>query len=314
MSYFPKYYTKTNLYTIGNEYVIKSTGENYIGYYWSTGNNRFYSGKNPQDSFVTQIIPIPPNQGLPNQLSGIVYVNYVIPTEGIQDSTPEFPYNKEIVLNYLNIFNPNYPITNNTKMIPPYNLTIPTQQDYQNGEFRRYFAKKTNAIEYIEINQLTYDALVKKIPTIEWTLYFPFNIPWKLTGDKQQVYDVNRNITLLKMKNNKLYKFDEYLKFDFIKYYKYTELSNLYTSGGEFKTANGQNYIGDYHVHDSKGPMVGKTHTVEPHGYLFPINEAISPRAINQQTNIKQSQSTSSYNPTPMNMGGGYSGGGGGSY
>lgn len=242
MSYFPKYYTKTNLYTAGSEYVIKSTGENYVGYYWSTGNNRFYSGKNPQDSFVTQIIPVPSFQGpLFPPPQGVNSVYYAIPTEGIRESTPESPYDGGMVLDYLGIYNPNYPLTNNKKIIPPYNPTIPTQTNYQNGEFRRYFAKKTNAIEYIEINQLTYDALVKKIPTIEWSLYFPFNIPWKLTGDKQQIYDVNRNITLLAMKNNKLYKFDEYLKFDFIKYYNQLGTS---TSGSYINGVN-QGYVLD---------------------------------------------------------------------
>ena len=148
MSYFPKYYIKTNLYTVGSEFVIKSTGENYVGYYWSTGNNRFYSGKNPQDSFVTQIVPVPANQGGPNLPPGLNYVYYDLPTEGLQESTPESPYNGNMVLQYLGIYNPNYLQTNATKILPPYNPTIPTQQNYQNGEFRRYFAKKINMIEY----------------------------------------------------------------------------------------------------------------------------------------------------------------------
>ena len=139
---------------------------------------------------------------------------------------------------------------------------------------------------------------------------------WSIGGDKDKVKETNFRIASQIQSNNKVYGFIQYLELTggFDKFYKYTEASNLYTAGGEFKTSNGQNYIGDYHIHDSKGPMVGKTHTKEPHGYLFLINEIISPRAINQRTNIKQNKSTIRNNSTPMNMGGGYSGGGGGGY
>jgi len=95
----------------------------------------------------------------------------------------------------------------------------------------------------------------------------------------------------------------------FLQFYRYTEVSNLYTAGGEFKTANGQNYIGDYHIHDSIGPMIGKTHTKEPHGNLFPINDNIIPRIQTSMSipisgsNITPTQLT--YTPSNINIGGG---------
>ena len=191
---------------------------------------------------------------------------------------------------------------------------LPTQQDYQNGEFRRLFCKKTNEVIYIEINQDTFDKLVAKDSQILWQLYQPFNITWQLTGNKETVARVNKNSVELVSFRNKFPRLDEYLKFDYTKYYKYTEASNLYTPGGEFKTANGQNYIGDYHIHDSKGPMIGKTHIKEPHGYLFPINENIIPR-IQTSMSIPISSSNTTltqptYTPSNTNIGGGGGGGG----
>jgi|MDSV01.2.fsa_nt_gb hypothetical protein len=47
--------------------------------------------------------------------------------------------------------------------------------------------------------------------------------------------------------------------------------NNLYTSGGEYILPGGENYVGYYHVHSEKGPMVGKTHTSEPHSSLIPL-------------------------------------------
>lgn len=45
---------------------------------------------------------------------------------------------------------------------------------------------------------------------------------------------------------------------------------NLYTSGGEYMLRNGDEYIGDYHLHSAFGAMVGATHINEPHERLFP--------------------------------------------
>ena len=56
---------------------------------------------------------------------------------------------------------------------------------------------------------------------------------------------------------------------------RYESEENLYTQGAEFLLPNGQVYIGDYHVHPSKGPMVGAKHTREYHDSLMPIPESL---------------------------------------
>jgi hypothetical protein len=61
--------------------------------------------------------------------------------------------------------------------------------------------------------------LISKNPQILWQLYLPYNITWQLTGDKQQVAQVNKNIVELVSKTLKLPYFNLYLKEDFTKYY-----------------------------------------------------------------------------------------------
>jgi hypothetical protein len=104
--------------------------------------------------------------------------------------------------------------------IPPYFATLPTEQDYQNGEFRRYFCKKTNEILYIEISKTTFDLLINKSPDILWPLYSPFNIAWQLTGGKEQVARINKNIVDLTSVRLQLPKFGDYLNNNYLKYYR----------------------------------------------------------------------------------------------
>tara|TARA_Y100000592_G_scaffold100965_1_gene184131 strand:+ start:13808 stop:14383 length:576 start_codon:yes stop_codon:yes gene_type:complete len=46
----------------------------------------------------------------------------------------------------------------------------------------------------------------------------------------------------------------------------------LFTKGGEY-LLDGEDYVGFYHVHPDKGPMVGKVHVPEPHKRLVSIEE-----------------------------------------
>jgi hypothetical protein len=73
-------------------------------------------------------------------------------------------------------------------------------------------------------------------------LYFPFTLSWQLTGDIKQVQQVNRNITEAKIKSLKLYKFDEYLKFDYTKYYQ-PEVGS--TTSGSYINGVNQGYVLD---------------------------------------------------------------------
>ena len=52
MSYFPKHYINPNQYTAGGEFMYASSQIEYKGWYWSTGNGKYYTGK-------IQVLPLP---------------------------------------------------------------------------------------------------------------------------------------------------------------------------------------------------------------------------------------------------------------
>ena len=93
---------------------------------------------------------------------------------------------------------------------------------------------------------------------------------------------------------------------------------NLYTAGEEFYLPNGETYVGAYHVHVTKGAMVGARHTTEPHDSLPPLTEAAAQLIETIQAQLKQRQDqasspiTSSVSRSSSGGGGSSSGGGGG--
>jgi hypothetical protein len=201
MSYYPKSQITTGLYTNGGEFVYINTLDVYVGNYWKTSNGKYFTGKTPQD--------------LPSREIS-VYKDPINETFNTEDNpSPVFKSEYQTtydILKNIDSFQVTY--------APTYSPTIPIQQDYQIGEYRRYFCKKTNEIIYLEINKDTYDKLVNKDSKILYQLYQPFNLPWKLTGDKSQVFIINKNITELTSKQQNLPMLSEYLRNDFTKYYK----------------------------------------------------------------------------------------------
>jgi hypothetical protein len=201
--YYPLSQITSNLYTNGGEYVYKNNQENYTGYYWKTSNGQIYTGKTPQDTPTFELISVS---------------NFTLPLAIQNSSIPVvINQNNNVNVDYINFQSVN---PNQITLTPIYYPTQPTQQDYQIGEFRRYFVKKTNEIQYTEISKDQFDLLVAKDPQILWQLYFPFFIPWDITGIKEQVARTNKNIVDLTMKNLRLPRFNDYIKNDYTKYYK----------------------------------------------------------------------------------------------
>jgi hypothetical protein len=210
MAYYPLSQITTNLYTNGFELYDKSTGESYIGYYYKLSNGKYYSGRSPQDSPSFELISDP------------LLTTTSINGFNLSVESPVSNIGGTVDLLYPNDFDyKDYPKYNpSVKFLPYYNPTQPTQQDYQNGVFQRYFCKKTNEVQYIEINKNTFDQLVLKDSNIQWSLYFPFYLDWQLTGTKEQVATVNKKNTELTSSRLKLPRLSDYLKFDWTKYYQ----------------------------------------------------------------------------------------------
>jgi hypothetical protein len=194
--YYPKSQIKTNLYSNG-DYILSTTSLPYIGYYYETSNGTFFTGKTPND---------PPNIKL-------LFPSSPFPSPGLKEPAPP----SEI------IFTPEeflYSFKNDqTRKIPRFNPTLPTSQDQQNGQFTRYFCKRNNELQYLEINLDTFKQLTYKDPRIAWDLYTPVSLNWQITGNKEQVYNSNRASAIAIEQNLKWHGFPQYFQDKFLKYY-----------------------------------------------------------------------------------------------
>ena len=212
--YFPKSQITPNLYTNGNEFFLN--GESYTGYYFKVSTGKYFTGRNTDDRPNLELFQN--TQGFwdataETETTGRQFVQFADNYDGVvYNNKTQDPKNNFIY----NTLKPQQQLT----FIPYYSPVLPTQQDYQNGEFQRYFCKKANEVIYIEINQDQFSKLTAKDPQIEFSLYIPFTITWVLTGDKEQVAKTNRNIVELASYRQRLPRFGNYLKFDYLKYYQ----------------------------------------------------------------------------------------------
>jgi hypothetical protein len=190
--YYPLSQIQTNLYTNGTELVVAVTGVPYSGYYWKTSKGEYFSGKTPQDSSSQKLIA-------PNAQSRITSTSA---------NTTTIPSTYSILK------------SSKPKIIINSYTPQPTQNDYNVGEFVRYFYKKVNELRYLEISENNYFSLVDKDPQYDYILYTPFYVNWQLTGDKEQTYNVNKNMVQLAIQRQSLYQFDQFLKEDYLKFYK----------------------------------------------------------------------------------------------
>jgi hypothetical protein len=215
MAYYPKSQIKLGLYTNGEEYTLIPPPNNinaieYVGYYYQTSNGTRFTGKTPQDGPSQVLYPIN---------------NKTTPFENIQAKKFISVIEYSNSLSYIqgNINNNQYLRIKNSppipRTIPPFNQTLPTQNDYNLGVFSRYFCKKNNENRYIEIDQTTYQDLNNKKSTIAWDLYTSITTLWYLTGDKTTVAKANKGLVNLIEKNQKWYGFSHYLKDNFTQYY-----------------------------------------------------------------------------------------------
>jgi hypothetical protein len=207
--YYPKSQIVIDLYTNGQEYVIKSTQENYVGPFWKTSDGKFFTGKTPEAKNI-QELTLSQSSITAATLSNNVYVNnsYVI----------------------TNSYTKLYPEFSKIEYIPsPFNPQ-PTQDDYALEEFTRYFCKKTNEVRYLEINKETYEKLVGQDPTYLWQVYTPFRYQWNISGEKEQVYSTNKKVTEYMITKFNLYSLNKFLKEDYLKFFKPSQSKNPSTS------------------------------------------------------------------------------------
>ena len=302
--YIPKNRIKTNLYTRGDEYMFKSNNKNYVGFYYSLWNGKFFTGKTQNDRPTEEII----------ELSAVTNDIWELTSEDQTFQQYADNYDGEVVpgqyQNMDDIHAYNY-VSNTdistTKLIPQQSYPLPTENDYLLGVFTRYFAVKANELQYLELDLPTNQKLKKKDTNWMWEMYPIFSIQWTLIGEQEEVARTNRNQILIAEKRLRRLGFDSFLRRDYLKFYKYNEQTSLFTEGGEYiNRATGQEYIGYYHIHPLKGPMVGQFHISTNHSYLDPITITTSIETTNSPITGSASSPplTNSRNSSPS--GGGY--------
>jgi hypothetical protein len=194
MAYYPKSQVKTNLYTNGGEYLLSSTNEYYKGYYYETSTGQKYTGATPNS--LSNILLITPQQPFESEIA---------------------PANSDFISIATNLVP--IPLTFPQRYLPQFNLTLPTSQDQQNGQFTRYFCKRNNESKYIEISKTTFNQLYTKSQEIAWDLYTPISILWQIKGDKNKIYVSNKALTESIETKFKWYGFSQYFQGKFLKYY-----------------------------------------------------------------------------------------------
>lgn len=209
MPYYPLSQVKINLYTNGGEFIKAINNEPYKGFYWQTSSGKFFTGKTPNDPYSTEIIrpTIFPEENLNNPNLSQIAMEASVETYSIVSDTffpTEYPkYDSSL-----------------TRAKPLYVPPLVTDQDYKQGYITRYFCKKTNEFLYLEINKDTYDKLINKDVKILYQLYKPFKIKWQIAGDKEKVYNTNKNIIHTLIQNQKMYNFNQYLKENYTQFWK----------------------------------------------------------------------------------------------
>lgn len=252
MAYIPKSKKITGR-SVG-EYIYKSNNQKYYGPYIETSEGKKYAGNNtnnlgPEIIFDTSLYD--------ELYSSLKETN--IKTFSHQPKTKS--YNNKNPKTYRGIRN-TYSLASNK--------TYPTMRDYNNGTFVRFFAKRINGNSIIEIDSTAYNSLLSKDGIYDHNLYEVGVITWHLKG--KNVHKLNA-LEIKKVSINFPYIsylfpiLDEYAQIDPV------VQENLYTNGGELYYSDGTEYIGDYHYHPVKGPMVGALHTLTPHDTLYYFNQ-----------------------------------------
>ena len=237
--YYPRH--KVEIKYSHNDLKIKSTNKPYIGQYMETSNGRYFSGTNNMKPGLELII----NETKLNKSKSF----------GAKFTVQSYNHRKR-----------NQEKTMGAYKSVPVNKPYPTAGHYSKGIFFRYFAKRINGTNYLELDELIFNALKSKNGDYDHNLYQVGTIAWTITGN-----DVfSKNAKAIKNLSGRF----PNLQYAFPILNEYAAitvdiLENQYTAGGELYYADGTEYIGHYHIHPVKGPMEGATHTEEDHANLY---------------------------------------------
>ena len=158
--FYPKNKIKPNQYTTGNEFQYVGTQEVYVGDYYATYDGKFFTGKtfNPNDSRRTLEL-----ERIPSNPEATAVTLSVVENEATQA--------------YLKLKSPQSGIE-----VPQLRMPQPTEEDYNEGQFVRYFAVKRNQPIYIEIDSKTANRLNSQNNSIDWKHWLAFGLEWRISN------------------------------------------------------------------------------------------------------------------------------------
>ena len=187
-------------------------------------------------------------------------------------STMSNPINKTYLMLSKKLFSAYRPPTQYFKILDP--------AEYEAGKTERYIIQKINEPRRIfEVDDVTFKSWnVQNQPGINGFIYRRATVPWVIVGDTKTVRQMNTNALIEAEKT--IPGLGTYLltnPLEFVRF-EYTggNVNGLFTSGGEYKDQNGNNYIGAYHIHEKKGPMEGPVHVQRAHNKLIPVGGTLS--------------------------------------
>ena len=218
--YYPKSQITTNLYTNGKEYFLINTQTSYTGYYYKLSTGKKFTGKTTDEGQGIELTPNTTISGEPPLPLSEEPLNFITTSENKTDAPdnddePSYNYNNTLVFIYpkLSDFQP--------RALPTSYYPIPTQKEKIIGEYRRYFAKKTNEYLYIEISKETYTKFTSNDPTVASDLYECLFLPWSIRAANSFNFNspttetVNRKIVAQIERSNKWYGFTSYFRGNF---------------------------------------------------------------------------------------------------
>lgn len=222
MPYIPLNRIQTDLFTNGGEYVYRISGVEYTGDYYKLYNGQTFSGASPDEPFSQEIVP----------LLGTAFIEDEYDLEGRTVSVPLGTEDPDIVVPYketlynINLLNEYIKLQGlrpdqvpKVKKILAQNI-VPTEKDYELGQFFRFFVKKRNEPVYIEIDRKLFELVKKQDVKLYSKYYLPFRLLWTLTGNEDDVFEANKSIADKAERALDLIFLPEFLELDWLKYYR----------------------------------------------------------------------------------------------
>ena len=194
--YYPKNQIQTGFYSNG-ELVEANSLIPYTGPYFKTSDNLQYSGKEPNEGENIQLIPF-------NELNTTIDLR----GPGAVNVDPRFTRPNLIY----SIF------TDQKKNDLPFSSTpyypILTDTEINNGEFTRYFLKKSNENVYTEVSPNNFS------DSLSSNLYLRIQLPWVIRGEEENVRSINAKQIVFVEKNLQIVGLEKFLKYNYLQFYQ----------------------------------------------------------------------------------------------